>query len=362
MPRRSKGPRLWFRPARAGRAGAWFVLDGSRQFGTGLGIGATEQQKADALRSYLETKHTAAATTGTRDPANILIDDVLALYARVKLPGWARPKEGVAYIAELRKFWGGRPLSDVTGLTCRAYAAQRTTASVARHELELLRSAINLHRLEGLHDRVVSVVLPGKPVPRERWLTKAEAAALIRAAWRYREKQGGPMAGRRTRRHVARFMVVARYMGSRAAVICGASLEDKRPPGRPWVDLRTGIFHGKPEGHRETKKRRQVVAVPRPLLAHMRRWRANGQRYVVQWNGKPVGSITKAHAAAVADAGLGADVTPHVWRHTVATWLADAGVNAYEAADFLAMSRETYLRVYVGRADRRDFGSVHRAL
>lgn len=358
MSRRSKGPRLWFRAARGGRAAAWFVLDGGRQHGTGLGAGASERDKEAALKAYLATKHAAQATAGTRDPSDILIDDVLAKYALDIVPGHARPAETVGRIRALRRFWGGKRLDYVTGQTCRDYAAQSDNA---RRELEDLRAAINHHRREGLHDRIVSVVLPPKAPPRERWLTRAEAAKLILTAWRYREAQGGPMAGRRTRKHVARFMVVARYMGSRAAVICGASIEPKRPAGRPWVDLTTGIFHGRPEGQQATKKRRQVVPVPPKLLAHMRRWRRLGQRYVVEWNGKPVSRIDKAHRAAVAAAGLGPEVTPHIWRHTVATWTSQKGVPARQAAEFLAMSVETYMRVY-GHHDPSRYGDVHRAL
>jgi hypothetical protein len=37
----------------------------------------------------------------------------------------------------------------------------------------------------------------------------------------------------------------------------------------------------------------------------MRRWRRNGQHFVVEFNGEPVGSIDKAFAANVAEAKLG---------------------------------------------------------
>ena len=178
-------------------------------------------------------------------------------------------------------------------------------AAAARRELEDLRAAVNFHRREGLHDKIVSVVLPRKSLPRERWLTRDEAAVLIRAAWRYREKQNHRATDRHTRRHIARFMVVARYMGSRAGVICGASIAAKRPAGRPWVDLATGVFYGRAAGERPTRKRKQTVRVPLPLLAHMRRWHRRGQRFVVEWNGRPVSRIDKAHRAAVADAGFG---------------------------------------------------------
>jgi hypothetical protein len=58
------------------------------------------------------------------------------------------------------QFFGDKMLSDVTGETCRAYVARRSTDAAARRELEDLRAAINHHRREGLHDKIVSVVLP----------------------------------------------------------------------------------------------------------------------------------------------------------------------------------------------------------
>jgi integrase len=266
---------------------------------------------------------------------------VLAKYLRDK----ERDYETTLRIVALRKFWGTKRLSEVTGDNCRAYAATRTTGA-ARRELEDFRAAINHHRKEGLHDKIVSVVLPEKGASRERWLTKSEAAHLILTAWRYREVQNFRATDRRTRRHVARFMIVARYMGSRASVICSASIERKRPAGRSWIDLTTGMFHGRAEGERASRKRKQLVRVPLPLLAHLRRWRARGQRYAVEWNGEPILSVRKAHEAAVVAAGFESDVTPHTWRHSLATWLMQDGAEVFKAAGFLGMSAETLLRVY----------------
>ena len=126
------------------------------------------------------------------------------------------------------------------------------------------------------------------------------------------------------------------------------------------MDLNTGIFYGGAQGERQTKKRKQTVKVPLPLLAHMRRWRRRSQRYVVEWNGKRVSRIDKAHRAVVADAGLGRDVTPHIWRHSVATWLMQAGVDIWEASGFLGMTAETLQRVY-GHHHPDNSAGVHAA-
>ena len=133
-----------------------------------------------------------------------------------------------------------------------------------------------------------------------------------------------------------------------------------RPKGLPWCDLKTGMFHGLPEGQHETKKRRQKARIPRPLLAHLRRWRRLGHRYVVEYNGAPVQRVTKAHDAAIADAGLPPEYTPHIWRHSVATWLMRVGADPWKVSKFLAMSLETLLRVY-GHHRPDDTAVVHDA-
>jgi integrase len=58
----------------------------------------------------------------------------------------------------------------------------------------------------------------------------------------------------------------------------------------------------------------------------------------VELNSKAVASVRKSFEAAVRAAGLGADVTPHILRHTCATWLMQRGVNPWDAAGFLGMT------------------------
>jgi integrase len=216
--------------------------------------------------------------------------------------------------------------------------AQRSTDAAARRELEDLRAAINHHRRENLHNKIVSVVLPVERVPRERWLTRSEAARLIRAAWRYREVQKGHPTGRRSRQHVARFILVALYTGTRASAVCGAALQPT--VGHGWIDLERAVFYRRPAGRRETKKRQSPIPLPPQLLAHLRRWKRQGQRFAVEWHGEPVTSIRKAFASAVQNAGLGNDVIPHTLRHTAATWLMQAGTDMWEAAGYLGMTIE----------------------
>jgi integrase len=57
-------------------------------------------------------------------------------------------------------------------------------------------------------------------------------------------------------------------------------------------------------------------------------------------------SVDKAFANVVTDARLGNDVTPHVLRHTAATWLMQAGTDVWEAAGYLGMTIEMLSQRY----------------
>ena len=137
---------------------------------------------------------------------------------------------------------------------------------------------------------------------------------------------------------------MALYTGTRASAVCGAALQTT--VGHGWVDLDRGVFYRRPAGRRETKKRQPPVPLPDQLLAHLRRWRRRGQRFAVEWNGDPVQRVNKAFANVVCAAGLGDDVTPHVLRHTAATWLMHAGTDLWEAAGYLGMTVEMLSQRY----------------
>jgi integrase len=239
--------------------------------------------------------------------------------------------------------YGRKSREDINGELCRAYARSRETEAGARRDLEELRAAINHHRQEGYCDKIISVVLPEKSTPRETWMTRSQAARLLWAAWRYREVQKGHPTGRHSRRHLTRFILVGLYTGTRAAAICGAALEPTEDKG--WIDLDRGIFYRRPAGQRETKKRRPPVPLPQRLLAHMRHWERSGQRYVIEWNGQPVKDVDKAFRALAHSIGL-PWVTPHVLRHTAATWLMQLGTPKWEAAEYLGMTPKQLDDVY----------------
>ena len=370
MPRPSKGPRLWLEPEQRAKSGrlirrtTWVIRDGTRKRGTGC-VREDRAGAERALGEYIATKY-QVPRSGNRHPSEILVLDVLNIYLADVASQHGRPNETKQRILTLADFWQSYSLADVNGARCREYVGWRigqqwrsakpeqtgneprlVTQAAARRELEDLRAAINHHRREGLCSEVVSVVLPEKSEGRDVWLTRNQAADLIGAAWRAKQVMQDRRTNRAVGRHLARFILVGLYTGSRSGAICGAALMPTI--GRGHVDLERGVFYRRALGARETKKRQPPVRLPDRLLAHLRRWRRLGiaKQAVVEWNGKPVRSVRKAFAAAVKAASLdGLGITPHTLRHTAATWAMQGGGDLWQIAGFLGMTVEVLERVY----------------
>ena len=193
---------------------------------------------------------------------------------------------------------------------------------------------------------------PITPAARERWLTRNEAARLIRAAWRKRSVYDGAEKGRcYTSRHIARFILVGLYTGSRAGAICGASLIPTI--GRGYVNLETGQFRRLAYGKKESNKRQPTIDLPPPLLAHIRRWQRLGisTKAVVEYRGAPVIRVTTGWRAVVKLAGLETDipqqkVIPHTLRHTAISWYLRAGIPPHQVSDYCGVSEQIIRKVY----------------
>ena len=369
MSRPAKNARLWLEPeerdqnGRLARRATWVIRDGSHKLRTGCARGDREGAER-ALAEYIAKKYTVPRERG-RHPSEILVLDVLNIYLIDKAPKHSDPSITKARVMTLAAWWGDKTLAEVNGTTCREYVAYRTaqprraakpevtgnpprmvTAAGARRELEDLRSAINHHRTEGLCSEVVGVALPDKSEPCEDWLTRSEAARLIWAAWRARQKIGEGITDRRVGRHLARFILVGVYTGTRHGAICSAALTPA--VGRGYVDLERGVFYRRRQGSKATKKRQTPVRLPDRLLAHLRRWNRLGiaKHAVVEWNGKAIASVRKSFAAAAEAAGINRHITPHVLRHTACTWAMQSGCDVWAAAGWLGMSPEVLERVY----------------
>jgi integrase len=236
-------------------------------------------------------------------------------------------------------------LSDIKTATCQAYLDFVKAARSGRMDLELLRAAINHAYREQMLDRPMAVWLPPKSAPRERWLTRSEVAKLVWTAWRFRRTQDTGEDDWATRQHLARWMLIAAYTGTRKTAILNASFA--RAFGRGYIDLEQGPWHRRGQGVKATKKRQPPIPLPLPLLAHMRRWKRNGQKFAVEYQGQPVERMDKAFRRLVTDCKLdGEKVVPHTFRHTAITWAMLNGMEPYAAAGYFGLNLQTLLENY----------------
>jgi integrase len=200
----------------------------------------------------------------------------------------------------------------------------------AQADLKILKAATDYwHKEYGPLNFIPAFWKPKDNPPKDRWLTKTEAARLLNAARPYQ--------------HLRRAILLQLYTGSRPGVILALRWDQ--------VDLKAGILRRLPRGAaQDDKKRSPPVRLGRRITAHLKRWRRlDGPHveFVCHYAGRAVTDPHLAWSRAIKAAGLaGTGVTRHTLRHTRATWMMRAGVPIWEAAGFLGMTVATLSRVY----------------
>lgn len=266
--------------------------------------------------------------------------EALSIYAEEHAPTVAAPERLGYAIQALLPFWGALPVSAVKGATCRRYAAQRVTkfgakasAGTIRRELNCLGAALAYCAKEGYLITAPEVTLPDKPETPQRALTRDEAARLLRAA------------RARGQKHIARFILVGIYTGTRKDAILNLRLSGPSMVGG-WFDLDGGVLYRKGEGERSTRKRRTPARLPRQLIGHARRWKAMGLTWAVEWRGSRIADIKTAWVKVAEAADLGWSPTPHTLKHTAITWAIQGGASIADASGFFGTSADTIERTY----------------
>ena len=381
MPRISRGPRLELKQYKD-RFPKWVIRDGQQTLGTGC----DERDRTGAerkLAEYIVAKHDPAAALNRNNPNETKIADVLSLemrrIAKADMPV-GRKNELITVLQNMGNWFANKAIGDLTGELQERYAQHRMRivmksidgrrtvvktddpAPIAAYrDLKMLASAINRYfksKVGGVWTRF-SPVLPDAPQSRLRWLTRDEAAKLIRTAWRLRRGDSGipGKPGRYTSRHIARYILVGIYTGSRHGDICNAAVMPSI--GRGYVDLERGIFKPKPDDKRATSKRQPTIPIPPRLLAHMRRWQRLGisKHSVIEFNGKPITRVRDGWETVVEKAELATDdprqkIIRHTLRHTAISWYLQPDRRTGKAVDievvslYCGVSTATIRKVY----------------
>jgi integrase len=318
MGRRRQPPRLWLDQRRG-----WAILDG----GTFIRTGCDESNRDGAekkLAEYIAEKHKPQV----QPSAKPCIAEVLNAYMDEHLPNTRSIKNTIYNIGSLLRWWGDKLVSDITPHNCQAYAATKSP-SAARRDLETLRAAVNhWHKWHGPLQVIPSIILPRNSEPRERWLTKSEAAGLV---WAARHKP-----------HLDRFILLGLRTGSRAGVLLNLEWL--------WIDFENKIMLRRAPGSSEaTNKKAPKVRLGRKILGHLKRWkRIDGgkTKYVVHYNGQRITRGLYHSFGSAAKAAKLKGVTPHTMRHSRGTWLMQQGIDIWEAAGHLGMTPKMLSSTY----------------
>lgn len=268
--------------------------------------GAAERALTDFLKS----------ATGPRET----VADIMEAYFedRQHHPGLLRAQDAWK---RLEPHFGHMRPEHVTRQECRAYTAMRRRRAkdgTIIKELATLRAALRWQD----RNTPALIEMPRLPPPRDRYLTREEYRALREAA--------------KATPHCYAFVWLAYRTAGRASAILELTWDR--------VDFARGLIQ---LGESVGNKGRATVPMADDLAEILRETkRAALTNHVIEFCGKPVRSIRKTFAAAVARAGL-VDVSPHVLRHTAAVHMAENGVPMVEIARFLGHSSETItFRIY----------------
>jgi integrase len=342
MPRPNSGPRLALVRKRGWTRAIWYIrwTEAGKKFERATPFDASNPGGA---REYFETwlhERRRAARTGPGDPDQVRIADILDDYAREHGGEVASPATLGSSIEPLRVFFRDYTIGTLPTERVKEYWAWRCEHSILslnrqRTEVEIvargagdgtiirelggaLRPAIR-HAIE--QRRLVPgsyyVPVPSAPPGRDYWITRAEAARLL---WETRRD-------RRARLHLPLYALIALYTGQRRGAILELTWKQ--------VDLVRGRIDFNPPGRVQTKKRRPIIPVPRPLLAALRRahkWASCD--FVISYQGERVAGVKTGFNSAAGRAGI-PDCTSHTLRHTAGTWMAQRGVPLREIGGYL---------------------------
>lgn len=221
-----------------------------------------------------------------------------------------KDSERVRYaLMRLKATFGALRPDQVTKRLCREYIAERRKDGVSdgtiRTELGRMRSALVAHDKR----TPAAIELPPDPGARERWITRAEYAKLRDAA---------------RSDHMRLFIVLALATAARKGAILQLTWDR--------IHFDTGRIN---LGKRVGNKGRGV----KPMTPEARRelekaFAGRTCDHVIEYAGKPLGSIDAAFARMVERAGI-PKIGPHDIRRSAGRWMAEDGVPFPEIAAYL---------------------------
>jgi len=199
---------------------------------------------------------------------------------------------------------------------CLAYWGVRRSAGrkdgTIWTELGRLRTALSWAFKKGLINKAPYIPRPAPAPPKDLRLTREQATNFLAAC---------PTP------HVRLFVILAMTTGARMGALLELSWD------RVDFASRTINLHD-PERSRTNKGRATVPMNKTAEKALREAQEAALTKFVIEWNGEPIKSIKKGLRIAGQRSGM-PWVTAHVFRHSVASWLAQDGVDLRKISELL---------------------------
>lgn len=219
----------------------------------------------------------------------------------------------------LLPFFGSMAAEGISEADCKGYCAKRRVAGRKEGtiwtELGRLRSALKWAERKNLIVKAPAIYRPAMSPPRDLRLTREQATLFLSSC---------------ITPHIRLFVLLAMTTGARSGALLGLTW------GRVDFDGKTIDLHD--PARPRTHKGRPVVPMNRTASAALSEARTGALTpFVIEWDGKPVKSVKKGLATAGRRCGL-PWVTAHVFRHSVASWLAQDGVDLRKIAELLGHS------------------------
>lgn len=290
----------------------WSTLTGTQRVSTGTkDLGQAERERARFI----------AGLDNPEAPKQPTITYILDRYYKDH-GSKARSSETITHnINALKAFFGDLQPQHLSSGTLERYAKSRgkSDGTILR-ELGTLKAALRFGQGNRWIGPVPVFKMPVRqPPPKDRWLTKGQVRKLLEAC---------------KSRHQRLFIRLALSTAARTSAILELKWES--------VDFETGLISfGRGHGN----KRRATV----PMNGELRDALEEAQQlaltdYVIEYHGESIKRAYRAFSRLSTE--LGFKCSPHILRHTAATWMAMDGVELSKIARFLGDSEKTVERVY----------------
>ena len=216
----------------------------------------------------------------------------------------------------LMPVFGHHDPETITVDQCREYTAKRRSQGRADGTIHTELGHLRMVLCWGVkRDHIVAaphIERPPKPAPKDHHLTRDEARRLLDGA---------------TTPHVR--LAIILMLGTAARVRAILDLTWDR------CNFDKGLIKLKDDNDTTPRKGRAIVPMNGMVRAALSEAREGAlSNHVIEWAGKPVGSLKKGMGTAARKAGL-VGVSPHVLRHTAAVWMAEGKVPMEEIAQYL---------------------------